>query len=266
MTVVESIIIAIVEGITEFIPISSTAHMRITENLFGISNTDKFTAVFTVAIQLGAILSVVVLYWKKFFDFSRINFYIKLVVAVIPSLILGKLFKEKIDFILEKPLIIAIIMLAGGVVLLFVDDWFKRPVINDEKEITKLKAFQIGCYQCLAIIFPGLSRSAATIIGGMSLKLSRSLAAEFSFFLAVPTMLAATVYSLYKYTNDYGAFTGEQIKLLAIGNVVAFAVALLAIKFFITMLKKYGFRVWGIYRVILGILLLIMIYTGFLTQ
>ena len=266
MTVVQSIIIAIVEGITEFIPISSTAHMRITENLLGISNTDKFTEVFTVAIQLGAILSVVVLYWKKFFDFSRINFYIKLIIAVIPALILGKLFKEKIDFVLEKPIIIAIIMLAGGVILLFVDDWFKRSVINDEKEITKLKAFQIGCYQCLAIIFPGLSRSAATIIGGMSLKLSRSLAAEFSFFLAVPTMLAATVYSLYKYTEDYGAFTGEQIKLLTIGNVVAFAVALLAIKFFITMLKKYGFRMWGIYRVVLGIILLIMIYTGFLTQ
>lgn len=266
MTVVQSIIIAIVEGITEFIPISSTAHMRITENLLGISNTDKFTEVFTVAIQLGAILSVVVLYWKKFFDFSRINFYIKLIIAVIPALILGKLFKEKIDLVLERPIIIAIIMLAGGVVLLFVDNWFKRSLINDETKITKLKAFQIGCYQCLAIIFPGLSRSAATIIGGMSLRLSRSLAAEFSFFLAVPTMLAATVFSLYKYTKDYGAFTGDQIKLLAIGNVVAFVVALLAIKFFISMLKKYGFRVWGFYRIILGIVLLVMIYTGFLTQ
>ncbi len=266
MTIVQSIIIAIVEGITEFIPISSTAHMRITENLLGISNTDKFTEVFTVAIQLGAILSVVVLYWKKFFDFSRISLYTKLIIAVIPSLILGKLLKERIDLILEKPVIIAIIMLAGGVVLLFVDSWFKHPIVNEEKEITKLKALQIGCYQCLAIIFPGLSRSAATIIGGMSLKLSRSLAAEFSFLLAVPTMLAATVYSLYEYTKDYGAFTGDQIKLLSIGNVVAFAVALLAIKFFINMLKKYGFRMWGIYRIILSVILLIMIYKGFLTQ
>ncbi|MDQ6845303.1 MAG: undecaprenyl-diphosphate phosphatase [Bacteroidota bacterium] len=266
MTVVESIIISIVEGVTEFIPISSTAHMRITENLLGISNTDKFTEVFTVAIQLGAILSVVVLYWKKFFDFSRINFYIKLIIAVIPALILGKLLKEKIDLVLEKPVIIAIIMLAGGVVLLFVDDWFKRPVINDEKEISRMKAFQIGLYQCLAIIFPGLSRSAATIIGGMSLKLTRSLAAEFSFLLAVPTMLAATVYSLYKYTKDYGSFTSEQIKILSIGNAVAFVVALLAIKFFITMLKKYGFRIWGIYRVIIGIVLLIMIYKGYLAS
>jgi undecaprenyl-diphosphatase len=262
MTIVQSIIIAIVEGITEFIPISSTAHMRITENILGISNTDKFTEVFTIAIQLGAILSVVVLYWKKFFDFSRINLYLKLMIAVIPSLIIGKLFKEYIDRLLEKPMFIAIVILAGGIVLLFVDNWFKNPQIHKEEEISKMKAFQIGCYQCLAIIFPGLSRSAATIIGGMSLRLDRSLAAEFSFLLAVPTMLAATVYSLYKYTKNYGAFTHEQLKIFAIGNAVAFIVALLAIRFFITMLKKYGFRIWGVYRVILGIALLIMIYTG----
>ena len=239
--------------------------MRITENILGISNTDKFTEVFTIAIQLGAILSVVVLYWKKFFDFSRINFYIKLIIAVIPSLIIGLTFlKNHIDQVLEKPIVIAIIMLAGGIVLLFVDNWFKNPEIHKEQEIGKMKAFQIGMYQCLAIVFPGLSRSAATIIGGMSLKLDRSLAAEFSFLLAVPTMLAATVYSLYKYIKEYGAFTHDQVKLLAIGNVIAFVVALVAIKFFITMLKKYGFRMWGIYRVIVGIALLIMIYTGFL--
>lgn len=266
MTVVESIIIAIVEGITEFIPISSTAHMRITENLLGISNTDKFTQVFTVAIQMGAILSVVVLYWKKFFDFSRLNFYVKLGIAVIPALILGKLFKDRIDEILEKPLIIAIIMLAGGIILVFADNWFKNPTIKEEREITLWKSFQIGLFQCLAIIFPGLSRSAATIIGGMSLKLTRSLAAEFSFFLAVPTMLAATVYTLYKYYTDVGAFTGEEIKLLAIGNIVAFVVALLAIRFFITMLKRYGFRIWGFYRIVIGIVLIIMIYTGYITS
>lgn len=265
MTVFQSIIIAIVEGLTEFLPISSTAHMRITENLLGISNTDQFTEVFTIAIQLGAILSVVVLYWKKFFDFSRISFYIKLVVAVIPALIFGYLFSDKIDAILERPLFIAIIMLAGGVLLLFVDDWFSHPTINDEKKISLLKAFQIGIFQCLAVLFPGLSRSAATIIGGMSLKLSRSAAAEFSFFLAVPTMLAATVYKLYKYTKEAGGFTSQEIKLLSIGNVVAFVVALLAIKFFIAFLKKYGFRVWGIYRIILGMLLLILIYTGHLS-
>lgn len=262
MTIVQSIIIAIVEGITEFIPISSTAHMRITENLLGIDNTDKFTQAFTVAIQFGAILSVVVLYWRKFFDLKRLNFYVKLTVAVIPALIFGKLFKDQIDLILEKPLIIAIIMLVGGIILLFVDKWFTRPTIHDEKEVSLLTAFKIGLFQCLSIVFPGLSRSAATIIGGMSLKLSRSAAAEFSFFLAVPTMLAATVYTLYKYTQENGTFTSGQIELLALGNIVAFIVALIAIKFFIAFLKKYGFRVWGIYRIIVGILLLIFIWQG----
>ncbi|MEP6597675.1 MAG: undecaprenyl-diphosphate phosphatase [Ginsengibacter sp.] len=262
MTIVQSIIIAIVEGITEFIPISSTAHMRITENLLGISNTDKFVEAFTVAIQFGAILSVLVLYWKRFFDFKRLSFYVKLIVAVIPALIFGKLFKEQIDIILEKPMIIAIIMLAGGIILLFADKWFTRPAIFDEKEVSLFTSFKIGLFQCLSILLPGLSRSAATILGGMSLKLSRSAAAEFSFFLAVPTMLAATVYTLYKYTKENGAFTQEQIKLLAIGNVVAFIVALIAIKFFIGLLKKHGFRIWGVYRIVVGIWLLILIWQG----
>ncbi|MEP6615126.1 MAG: undecaprenyl-diphosphate phosphatase [Ginsengibacter sp.] len=265
MTTIQSVIIAIVEGITEFIPISSTAHMRIAESLMGMDLGDQFTEAFTVAIQLGAILSVVVLYWKKFFDFSRLNFYGKLIVAVIPALIFGFLFSKKIDQVLETPVIIAIIMLAGGIVLIFVDDWFKKPTIEDEKEITFLKSFQIGLYQCLAIIFPGLSRSAATIIGGMSLKLSRSAAAEFSFFLAVPTMLAATVYKLFKFTKENGAFSNDQIRLLCIGNIVAFIVALMAIRFFITFLKKYGFRVWGVYRIVVGILILVLIWKGIIT-
>lgn len=266
MDIIQAVIIAIVEGITEFIPISSTAHMRITENLLGISNTDKFVEAFTVAIQLGAILSVVVLYWKKFFDFKRISFYIKLMIAVVPALIFGKLFSEKIDLILEKPLFIALIMLAGGVVLLFVDNFFKNPTIHDENEVNYFTSFKIGLFQCLAILFPGLSRSAATIIGGMSLKMTRSAAAEFSFFLAVPTMLAATVYKLYKYQHENGGFTGEQIKLLSVGNLVAFVVALLAIKFFIGFLKKHGFKVWGWYRIIVGILLLLLIWKGIITQ
>ena len=265
MTTFQSIIIAIVEGITEFIPISSTAHMRITENILGLSNTDKFTEVFTIAIQLGAILSVVVLYWKKFFDFSRWQFYVKLAVAVVPALILGFLFSSKIDDLLESSTTVAISMLAGGIVLLFVDNLFKNPVIHDEKELSYSKGFIIGIWQCIAMI-PGVSRSAASIIGGMQQKLTRSAAAEFSFFLAVPTMLAATVYKIYKYIKENGAFTSEQIKILTVGNIVAFVVALLAIKFFITMLKNYGFRIWGIYRVVVGIALLIMLYTGYLNS
>ena len=264
MNIVQSVIIGIVEGITEFIPISSTGHMIIAEKLLKI-NDDPFNTVFTVAIQLGAILSVVVLYWKKFFDFSRWQFYVKLAVAVVPALILGFLFSSKIDALLESSTTVAISMLAGGIVLLFIDNLFKNPVIHDEREVSYAKGFIIGIWQCIAMI-PGVSRSAASIIGGMQQKLTRSAAAEFSFFLAVPTMLAATVYKIYKYIKEYGSFTSDQIKILTIGNIVAFVVALLAIKFFITMLKKYGFRMWGIYRVIVGIALLIMLYTGYLNS
>lgn len=262
MNTFQSIIIGIVEGLTEFLPISSTAHMRITENLLGISNTDKYTEAFTVAIQLGAILSVVVLYWKKFFDFKRWQFYLKLVVAVIPALVFGKLFSDKIDALLETPLFIAGIMIAGGVLFLFIDNIFKVHTIDSEEKVNYFTALKIGLFQCLAILFPGLSRSAATIIGGMSLKLTRNAAAEFSFFLAVPTMLAATVYKLYKYYSDNGGFTSNEIKQLAIGNLVAFVVALLAIKFFIGFLKKHGFKVWGWYRIVAGITLLILIYAN----
>jgi undecaprenyl-diphosphatase len=262
MTVFQSIILGIIEGITEFIPISSTGHMIIAEKLLKIQD-DNFNTVFTVAIQLGAILSVVVLYWKKFFDFSRWQFYVKLAVAVVPALILGLIFSKKIDMLLESSLTVAISILAGGIVLLFIDDVFKKPVIDDEKEVSYTKGFIIGIWQCIAMI-PGVSRSAASIIGGMQQKLTRSAAAEFSFFLAVPTMLAATVYKVFKYMKQYGSFTSEQLKLLTVGNIVAFFVALLAIKFFITMLKKHGFRIWGIYRVVVGIALLIMLYTGYL--
>ena len=266
MTTIQSIIIGIVEGLTEFLPISSTAHMRIAESLLGISNTDIFTQVFTVGIQLGAILSVVVLYWKKFFDFSRWQFYVKLIVAVIPALLFGKLFSEKIDLLLEKPIFIAAIMIAGGVVFLFIDNIFKVHTIDSEEKVSYATALKIGLFQCLAILFPGLSRSAATIIGGMSLKLTRNAAAEFSFFLAVPTMLAATGYKLLEYYNKNGGFTSNEIKQLAIGNAVAFIVALLAIKFFIGFLKKHGFKVWGWYRIIVGIILLLLIWKGIITQ
>jgi undecaprenyl-diphosphatase len=262
MNIVQSVIIGIVEGITEFIPISSTGHMIIAEKLLKMED-DPFNTVFTVAIQLGAILSVVVLYWKKFFDFSRWQFYVKLAVAVVPALILGFLFSSKIDNLLESSTTVAISMLAGGIVLLFIDNAFTNPVIHNEKEVSYLKGFIIGIWQCIAMI-PGVSRSAASIIGGMQQKLTRSAAAEFSFFLAVPTMLAATAYKIYKFIKENGSFTSDQIKILTVGNIVAFVVALVAIKFFITMLKKYGFRMWGIYRVIVGIALLIMLYTGYL--
>jgi len=260
MSTLHAIIIAIVEGLTEFLPISSTGHMIITEKALGITETD-FIKVFTIAIQLGAILAVVVLYWKKFFGFKRWQFYVKLAVAVIPALILGFLFSKKIDLLLESSLTVAISMLAGGIVLLFIDKAFTDPQIDSERKVSYGKGFIIGIWQCLAMI-PGVSRSAASIIGGMQQKLTRSAAAEFSFFLAVPTMLAATGYKLYKYYKESGGFSSAEIKQLAIGNVIAFIVAMIAIKFFISFVKKYGFRIWGIYRILLGLILLALIYFG----
>jgi undecaprenyl-diphosphatase len=260
MTVLETIIIAIVEGITEFLPISSTGHMAITSAAMGI-NKDPFVKLFEVVIQLGAILSVVVLYWRKFFDFKNFSFYIKLFIAIIPALAFGALFKDYIDEILEKPVFIAVIMLAGGIVLLFVDKWFNKPNTDKEEAVSNKQAFIIGMYQVLSIVLPGLSRSAATIIGGMQQKLSRRLAAEFSFFLAVPTMLAATVKSLWDmYQEQPELLNTGNLNTLLLGSAIAFVVAILAIKFFISFLQKYGFRLFGWYRIIVGIVLLILIF------
>ncbi len=262
MTTAQNIIISIVEGLTEFLPVSSTGHMIITEKILNITE-DDFSKVFTIAIQLGAILAVVVLYWKKFFDFKNWQFYAKIAVGVIPALVLGFLLSDKIDALLESSTTVAISLLVGGIILLFIDNLFKNPTIDKEEDVTFFKAIMIGTWQCIAMI-PGVSRSAASIIGGMQQKLTRNAAAEFSFFLAVPTMLAATGYKLLKYYKDYGGFTSNEIKQLAIGNVVAFIVALLAIKFFIGFLKKHGFKIWGYYRIVVGIVLLILIYTGYI--
>jgi undecaprenyl-diphosphatase len=221
---------------------------------------------FQVSIQFGAILSVVALYWKKFFDFKSTLFYVKLALAIVPALILGLLFDEKIESMLEKPIPIAVILIFGGVILLFIDRLFKRPVITKEENISVLKAVSIGFWQCLAMM-PGTSRSAASIIGGMQQGLTRKLAAEFSFFLAVPTMLAVTCYSIflkdwnYKGTEQKGyemiLSSGENITNFVVGNIVAFIVAALAIKLFIGIIDKYGFRIWGWYRIVVGIVLIL---------
>jgi undecaprenyl-diphosphatase len=266
MSIIQAIIIAIVEGITEFLPISSTGHMIITEKLLAVQETE-FTKLFTVAIQLGAILSVVVLYWKKFFDFSRWQFYLKLVVGVIPALLLGYLFADKIDTLLESTTTVVITMIIGGVVLLFIDNYFKDPVVDTEEKISFPKAFIIGIWQVIAMI-PGVSRSAASIIGGMQQKLTRRLAAEFSFYLAVPTMLAATGYKVLKaYKNQPEILKDKQnLIALGVGNFVAFIVAMLAIRFFIGYLQKHGFKVFGYYRIIVGIILLLLMISGFLPR
>ncbi len=264
MDLIQTLLLAIVEGLTEFLPISSTAHMIFLSSIFEI-NEDEFVKMSLVSIQFGAILSVVVLYWKKFFDFKSPKFYIKLALAVIPALVLGKLFDDKIEAILEKPLPIAITLVVGGIVLLFIDRLFKNTKIDQEENITNRKAITIGFWQCLAMM-PGTSRSAASIIGGMQQGLTRKMAAEFSFFLAVPTMLAVTCYSVflkdwnYKGVEQKGyemiTSSSENITSFAIGNIVAFIVATLAIKFFISFIEKYGFKIWGWYRVIVGLLLI----------
>jgi undecaprenyl-diphosphatase len=262
MNTLQSIILSIIEGLTEFLPVSSTGHMIIASSVMGIER-DEFVKLFEIAIQLGAILAVVVLYWKKFFDFAKWEFYLKLLVAVIPALILGKLFSDKIDMLLESPTVVAVSLLLGGIILLFVDKMFNHPTVTQEDNVSYKKGFIIGICQCLAMI-PGVSRSAASIVGGMSQKLTRKVAAEFSFFLAVPTMVAATGYKLLKtyQTNPEILKDKHNLVFLAEGNIIAFIVAMLAIKFFITYLQKHGFKVFGVYRIILGIIVLILISRG----
>ncbi|WP_396170934.1 undecaprenyl-diphosphate phosphatase [Flavobacterium sp.] len=253
MNTLQAIIIAIIEGITEFLPVSSTGHMILASSYFGIEH-DSFTKLFTIVIQLGAILSVVVLYFKRFFQ--SFDFYFKLIVAFIPAVVFGLLFSKKIDALLESPLTVAVSLLIGGIILLKVDEWFAdSEEIQTSNEISYLQAFKIGMFQCLAMV-PGVSRSGASIVGGMSQKLSRTTAAEFSFFLAVPTMLGATAKKCYDYYKDGLILTDDQINILVIGNIVAFIVALIAIKSFIGFLTKNGFKVFGYYRIIAGLVLL----------
>ena len=250
MNTLQAIIIAIVEGLTEYLPISSTAHMGFTASLMGMPE-DEYLKMFQVSIQFGAILSIVVLYWRKFFDFSNFNFYIKLACAVVPALILGKLFDDKIEAVLGNQKVISIVLIIGGIILIFVDKWFKNPVIDNEKEISVKKAVIIGFWQCLAMM-PGTSRSAASIIGGMTQGLSRKAAAEFSFFLkkwGAEGTVQQKGYELIMASD-------QSFWLFIIGNVVAFLVAMIAVKFFIHILTKFGFKVWGIYRIIVGSVLL----------
>ena len=254
MTYAQAVIIAIVEGITEFLPISSTGHMIITETILGI-NIDDFTKAFTVNIQFGAILSVIVLYWKRFLQ--TWTFYKKLFVAFLPAAIIGFAAGDFIDGLLGNVLVVAITMLLGGILLLFVDKWFNKT--KQDQEISYSTAFKIGFWQCIAMI-PGVSRSAASIIGGMQQKLTRTNAAEFSFFLAVPTMAAASAYKLLK---DYKHINSDNIGILAIGNLIAFIVAMIAIKSFITFLQKHGFRLFGWYRIIVGAIILLLFAFGY---
>ena len=276
MSILETIIIAIVEGLTEFLPVSSTGHMIITQNLLGVESTE-FVKAFTFIIQFGAILSVVVLYWKRFFKLNhtplpegssklkkflhKYDFYWKLFVAFIPAAVLGLLFSDMIDAMLESVTVVAVTLILGGIFMLFCDKIFNKG--SEKTEMTEKRAFWIGMFQCISMI-PGVSRSMATIVGGMAQKLTRKAAAEFSFFLAVPTMFAATMFKMLKLFSDEttAQVLKENIDILLIGNAVAFIVALLAIKFFINFVTKYGFKAFGWYRIVVGGAILVMLLTG----
>lgn len=270
MSIVDAIILAIVEGLTEFLPVSSTGHMIVTSYLLGI-HKEEFTKLYEVSIQFGAILAVVVLYWRKFFEFRRWQFYAKLVIGVLPALVLGYFFSDKIDALLESPQTVAISMLIGGIILVFIDNLFKIHTIESDDQITFPKALLVGCWQVLAMV-PGVSRSAASIIGGMEQKFTRYLAAEFSFFLAVPTMLAASCYTIFvkDWNNGFISRKGYEIIMenrenlvsFVAGNITAFIVAMLAIRFFINYLKVYGFKAFGWYRIVAAIILLSIILSG----
>lgn len=259
MDFIHAIILAIIEGLTEFLPISSTGHMIIGSAFLGIAD-NEFVKMFTVAIQFGAILSVVVLYWKKFMQ--SVDFYIKLFIAFLPAAVFGLLLSDYIDALLDNAWVVGVNLIIGGIILIFVDKIFAKNELQEkEQEVSKQKALFIGFFQVIAMI-PGVSRSAATIIGGLTQKLNRKNAAEFSFFLAVPTMLAATGYKMLKYQLAFG-FTTADLGVLALGNVVAFLVALIAIKGFIGFLTKYGFQFFGYYRIIAGTILLILLSLGY---
>lgn len=258
MTYLEAIILAIIEGITEFLPVSSTGHIIIGTALLGIQPT-AFVKLFTVAIQLGTILSVIVLYFRRFF--RSFDFYVKLLVGFIPAAVLGVLFNDVIDGMLESPKTVAISLVIGGIILLYVDKWFNQPTVTDSDDISYLTALKIGLFQCLAMI-PGTSRSGASIVGGMSQKLSRKAAAEFSFFLAVPTMFGATAKKLLDFYQDGPGLTGNELGILFVGNLVGFIVAVIAIKSFINYLAKNGFKIFGYYRIAVGAAILILLALG----
>jgi undecaprenyl-diphosphatase len=259
MTWLHTVILAIIEGLTEFLPVSSTGHMALASAFMGIEKND-FTKLFIENIQFGTILSVIVVYWSKFIDFKKWHFYLKLIYALIPSAVVGLLLKNYIDEALQTPLVIAVVMFAGGFVLLFADQWFKKPTVHSEEEISYKKAWIIGFYQILSVVLPGLSRSASTIIGGMQQKLTRKAAAEFSFFLGVPTLAGAFVVSFWDaYKKTPELLTHHNLIVLAAGNLIGFVVAIFAIKGFIAFLTKHGFKLFGYYRIIFGFIIIVLL-------
>jgi undecaprenyl-diphosphatase len=260
MSLLQSIVLAIVEGLTEFLPVSSTGHLIVASSLLGIAS-NPFTKTFTIAVQFGAIFSVIVLYWKRFFQ--SIDFYLKLFVAFLPAAIIGWLLNDYIDSMLDRVDVVGFMLIAGGILFLFIDAIFAQTETDGNSEVTYPKALKIGFFQVIAVLAPGVSRSAATIIGGLAQRLNRKAAAEFSFFLAVPTLFAATAYKLFKFYKTEGGFTSDQISVLVVGNIVAFIIAIFAIRTFISFLTKNGFKMFGYYRIAIGLAILALYYSGF---
>ena len=269
MDFIQTIIIAIVEGLTEFLPVSSTGHMIITQNLLGVPKGDPFVHAFTFIIQFGAILSVVCLYWKRFFQMrtkeefqAKLKFYGLLIVGVFPAVVVGLLAKKSglLDWLLDSVTVVAITLVLGGVFMLFCDRLFNTT--DKTEDVNWQRAFKIGCFQCLSVI-PGMSRSMSTIVGGMQQGLTRKRAAEFSFFLAVPTMAGATLLDLVEmFEEGTNWATTTNIRLLLLGCIIAFLVAIFAMKWFVAFLTKYGFKAFGWYRIIVGLVILVLLATG----
>ena len=270
LSLFQTIVISIVEGLTEFLPVSSTGHMIITQNLMGVNEGSPFVHAFTFIIQFGAILSVVCLYWKKFFlvrnkeDFNeRLKFYGLLIVGVLPAVVIGLAAKKSglLDWLLDSVEVVAVMLILGGIFMLFCDKIFNKG--KEENEVTAKRAFLIGLFQCISVI-PGVSRSMATIVGGMTQKLTRKKAAEFSFFLAVPTMAGATLLDLLDlFDSETSWATSEHIFLLLLGCAIAFVVALFAMKWFVSFLTKYGFKAFGWYRIVVGTVIVCLLLAGF---
>lgn len=269
MDILQSVIIAIVEGLTEFLPVSSTGHMIITQNILGVAQGDPFVHAYTFIIQFGAILSVVCLYWKHFFQVrnnaelkQKTRFYWLLIVGVLPAVVIGLAAKKSglLDWLLDSVWVVAIMLFLGGVFMLFCDRIFNKG--KEDNKVNEKRAFNIGLFQCISVI-PGVSRSMATIVGGMSQGLTRKAAAEFSFFLAVPTMAGATLLDLIDmFKEDTTWATADNMVVLAVGCVVAFVVALLAMKWFVGFISKYGFKAFGWYRIVVGLVILVMLMSG----
>ena len=271
MTILESFILAIVEGLTEFLPVSSTGHMILTEGILGMEGTPYLKA-FTVMIQFGAILSVLVYYFRRFLPFPMFglkpdsstslggwSLYGLMILGCIPAAVLGLLLNDYIDALLGSTWVVLVMLFLGGILMLYVDRLFPE---HGERQLKPKNALIIGLFQCLAMI-PGVSRSMATIVGGMQQGLTRRQAAEFSFFLAIPTMAGATLLKGYKLYKELGVEVfRDNWDTLLVGNVVAFLVALLAIKFFIGFVSKYGFRFFGYYRIALALIVALALLLG----